>query len=65
MKLFKQFTHIKHLYHTVFWKESSNSNHLYLKSLSIKWPHHMDMEIQILVWNRYKNVVSNGFKIWL
>ena len=65
-----------HLYHTVFWKESSNINghHFHListkqttTSISNLWikkrPH--NMEIQILVWDRHKNVVGNVFKIWL
>ena len=56
-----------HLYHTVFstlppYINKSN-NHLYLKSLNVKRSHHMDMEIQILFWDRHKNVVGNDFKI--
>jgi hypothetical protein len=42
---------------------NKTNNHLYFKSLTIKRPHHMDMEIQILVWDRHKNVVGNDFKI--
>ena len=42
---------------------NKTTNHIYFKSLNINRPLHMDMEIQILVWDRHKSVVGNDLII--